>query len=60
MTKKIVDIPTLVVVSNRVRLRWVCCVVQRTKFDVASELNQMIEIKAINRNITLVVKEVDR
>ena len=58
MTKKIVDIPTLVVISNRVRLRWVCCVVQRTKFDVASDLNQTIEIKAINRSIALVVKEV--
>ena len=56
--KKIVDIPTLVVISNRVRLRWVCCVVKRTKFNVASDLNQKIEIKAINRSIALVVKEV--
>ena len=30
----------------------------RTKFDVASDLNQTVEIKAINRSITLVVKEV--
>jgi len=33
-------------------------VVQRTKFDVASDLNQTIEIKAINRSIAFVVKEV--
>ena len=45
MTMKIVDIPTLVVISNWVRLRWVCYVVQRTKIDVASDLSQKIEVK---------------
>ena len=45
MTKKMIIIPTLVVISYRVRLRRVCYVVQKTKIDVASDLSQKIEVK---------------
>ena len=45
MTKKMIVIPTLEVISNWVRLRWVYYVVQRTKFDVTFDLSQKIEMK---------------
>ena len=45
MTKKLIVIPIQVVISNRVRLRRVCYVVQRIMFDVASDLCQKIEVK---------------
>ena len=45
MTKKMIVIPTLEVILSQVRLRWVCYMVQRTKFDVAFDLSR-IEVKA--------------
>ena len=45
MTKKINIILTLVVKSNRLRLRYVFYVVHRTKINVASFLSQKIELK---------------
>ena len=45
MTQKMIVIPTLVVISNHVRKRRVCYMVQRTMFDVAFDLSQKIEVK---------------
>ena len=45
MTQRMIVFPTLVVISNRVRHRRMCYMVQRTKINVTSDLIQKIEMK---------------